>query len=289
MQRRAWSQKEVLIVAVVLPAVLFLAVVLFLGSPSGASRERDGASRMRTGPLRRILDPGTAYLEFRQAVQAQSPTDGAFSETLRSARDAFAGLGDRALPAIRTGIYSADESARFRLELVSLLSEIRTPAAEATLVSLFADVTLDPRYRVMALTRIPGSRSNDARTCLVRVLEEERGFPARHLILKAIGDGTSPDGVPILIRAASEEPSTSARLQAIDSLSRQLEAPNVAESLKQAVRRDPEPTVRLSALLAITRGTARWVDEFLGEIAAGGDQPPEVRASAAQWLTLRQK
>jgi len=175
-----------------------------------------------------------------------------------------------------------------KLELIALMADLKTPNAEGVLVDIFAERDLDERYRTLALTKLSGSSSDGFVRALHEAYESEPAYPNRHLLLKAIALSSDPSATALLIRAASSESSTSARIEAVQSLGVRVREAGAVDALRDAALSDADTNVRLATVRSLARSREDSATRLLREIAGQADVPGPVRQAAANCLEARQ-
>jgi len=193
---------------------------------------RRGLGRLRAlREGRRIPPAGIGDLEYRAALDA----------LLASAPP---GALDRA-------VLDRSDDAVLRADLLDAASP---DARERAL----ADRDQPLALRLAALARV---RSLDA---VVRVWRSEPRFPARHLLVLAMGECGRPEAVPVL-RGALSDADPAVRGHAALALGALAAEPGAVEGLRAALR-DPDPAVRGNALRAMARAPS--AADLLREAAA---------------------
>ncbi len=269
------SKKDILVVALVAPSLLIVSVFLFfrssdvspVSSPSGSPRH--------------IPNPATAMAELRKSW----PARGRGAE----ARRVLLGLGDSALPTIQTAVRSSVEVPGLRMELVSLLSDMRSSSADAALIQLFRDRSLEEKFRALALARLSGRRSPPVIQGLREVYAQEPGFGARHLILKCLGEAGDSADTQLLERAAKEEMNADVRLQAVSTLASRMADPRVGPRLLDVLLQDPEENVKLAALSALGPWRDPSAAEAFRSLSSDAAVSVAVREAAKAWIVERER
>lgn len=198
---------------------LFAAMVIIVSFLARESRPDPAAgSGSRAGSTSKTPDPGSAMEDLRRMRQRSPGAAQENSAELRAARQSLVELEEAAIPRIQNGIRSSSESELFRFELISVLADMKSPRAESALVEVFTGGSLEEKYRALALVKLTGRSSDEIFRAFQEVLERERNFGGRHLVVKALGLIKREEVTTILIGSAERDPSPSARIQAVESL-----------------------------------------------------------------------
>ncbi len=282
---------SLLLIAVPATAAIIVAVVMFLRDDGVARdtrvRQRAELDRViEAERVRRSSDPASAIRAFREA---QAPAAAASAVDPKASRLELLRQGDRAIPAVKAAIYDSREAPMLRLELVGLLADFRTPAADATLLEVLGDQAVEERFRAVALGKLAGRPVENAWPVLKGIFEEEPSFSNRVLLLKAIGETRHADVTPLLIRAAAAEVSAVGRIQALDSLATRTSLPEVMQAVRTRLLEDSEPNVRLAALSAVGKSKESEADALLTRIVENSRAEDSLRKAAMSWIEKRKK
>jgi hypothetical protein len=245
-----------------------------------------------TRPPRKTIaatSPAEALTRFQATYESCLKAGIRSSPEAEAARSELLRQGDRSLAVIRAVIWSANASPIFKLELIALLAEFKTPRSEGALVDVFAEPALEERFRTLALRKLSGSSSDGFVRALHSAYESEQTYPNRHLLIKAIALTTDPSATGLLIRAASNESSPSARMEAVQSLGLRLSETGAVAAVHNVVLSDADTNVRLAAVRSLANSPADSVTHALQEIAGQADLPGPIRQAAENCLKARQR
>jgi hypothetical protein len=157
--------------------------------------------------------------------------------------------------------------------------------ARGLLAEVAADRGRPVPLRLLAVELLPGVTDSDsmAETIeLLRALRGEPDFPARYLVVRALGGLEDSRAAPLLAEALRTDFDVSSRLQAARAL--QAHLPGAAEPLRDAVLSDASEEVRMAALSSLLEGTGAASREFARQVAGLSSAPPRLRALADRWL-----
>lgn len=156
-----------------------------------------------------------------------------------------AGIGDadyrRALDALLAAAppEAVDRAVLDRSDDAVLRADLLDAASPEARERALADRDQPLALRLAALARV---RSLDA---VLRVWRSEPRFPARHLLVLAMGECGSPEAVPVLMQALGDA-DVSVRAHAALGLGPFADRPEAAAALRGALA-DPDPDVRANA------------------------------------------
>jgi HEAT repeat protein len=182
--------------------------------------------------------PDPADVAFRRGLgrlralreSRRIPPAGIGDPEYRSALDAL--LASAPPGAVDRAVLDRSDDAVLRCDLLDAASP---DARERAL----ADRDQPLALRLAALARV---RSLDA---VLGVWRGEPRFPARHLLVLAMGECGAPEAVPVLMRALGD-PDVSVRAHAALGLGAFADRPEAAAALRGALQ-DPDPAVRENA------------------------------------------
>ncbi len=283
--------QHVLMLVIPFLAAVMLAVALFLRSGRDDPYERERAEleklvkdrRRQAGPV----NPAEALDNFRRA-QAQSSAGSLQAPVdAHAAREGLLKLGDSAIQVLRKAIFDAGEPALFRLELIAVTGDMKGTEAESLLVAVMSDRSLEERFRTLALARLSGRTSEALFTALRALYSEEPEYPARNLVLRAIGEFTREEVTSILVEASRKEKTASARIQAVDSLGKRISESRVLDAVREALVQDPQENVRLAAIASLGKSNDPVARQTLREIADSPQASPSLRKAAQNQIDAR--
>jgi HEAT repeats len=146
----------------------------------------------------------------------------------------------------------------------------------------FALAADDQAERVAAIPRVGSLHPSDALDVLEDVLAEDEDPLVRSRAVAALTRLDGDHAGALLQAAVLGDADTDVRIQAINALAASPEAPRRTTALARAMRDDPEPDVRRSALLALQRVGGGWARAYLERTAPRLD--PELRMLAERAL-----
>lgn len=123
----------------------------------------------------------------------------------------------------------------------------------------------DPAVRCEILMQLGRSRDRRSLPLLFSFYHAEPSFPARHLLMKALGDLQEPAARELLREALSCETSVGARVHAALALERPRPSEEERVALRTAALGDPSEEVRLAAMRCLARSGGE--DVFLRTVA----------------------
>jgi hypothetical protein len=270
--------------------ILTLTIVLRNNPPPSRDRERTAMEELfnekPTAPQR---DPDAIIRELKGAEGSNLGSMPRSSEGAKSIRGELLKSGDAAIVPLRRTIFDTTEPVLFRMELISILGDMKGPAAEKLLIEVFAAPAMEETLRTLALSKLSGRQTDDVFRAVSAVYSGEQGFGSRHLLVKAIGESLRPEAAPLLVEAVRKEPAISSRIQAIDSLTGRMTEPGVQETVCRALTEDASENVRLAAIACLGKWPNAAADKLLMETAGNDRLTSAVRKSAANWVEVRGK
>ena len=285
--------RGVLLLAIPFLAIVLIAVTLLLREerPNTYERDREELEKLvRERSNVRTVNPESAFSAFRRARTDTEGNAPASKITPRAAKDELLKLGKSVLPMLRKAIYDSSEKPLFRLELISIIGDMKGSEAEGLLVELLSDADLQERYRTLALTQLRGQQSDQVFNAVRKVFSEEPEYNNRHLLLKAIGDGNHSESTHLLIEAVQEpKESSSVRIQALDSLKNRTRQPGVIDVLKKVLFEHSEENVKVASIAALGKASDPSVEDLLLEVSENSAMSASVRKAAANWLEERRR
>lgn len=278
------TPKAVAVLSLPLTAAIGLGVAIWLRDDGGAAevRRRDRAeldAQIERERRDREGDPAIALQALRAAPgpDARAPR----AEILRH--------GERSVPGLMTAVRDPKEPTAFRLECLALLSDLNTPSADAVVLEILGDRTVEEKYRSLAVSKLIGRPVEAAFPVLRKIYGEEAGFAHRELLIKAIGAGKDPETTVLLLDAARAEKTAGARIQAVECLGARISEQDVRKAVVGIVWQAPEESVRVAAVAALGTSQDPSVDMLLRELSADALLPAGLRKAAASWLAKRAK
>lgn len=140
----------------------------------------------------------------------------------------------------------------------------------------------DQAERVAAIPRVGALMPADALGVLEDVLAQDEDSLVRSRAVAALTRFESGNAGGLLQAAALNDGDADIRMQAINALAASPEAQRRTAAFARALRNDPDPKVRRSALLAMQRVGGDWGRSYLERIASGLE--PELRRIADRAL-----
>ncbi len=284
------SGKDVLLWSIPICAVVMVGLTLLLRRERYDPRDRERESLkayMDDQAKLRAINPAACLNVLRKAQQGVTGGSSDGPITARDAKEDLVRVGDTALPLLKKSILDPNEPPLFRMELIALLGEMGNPKAWGLLEEIFADRTLEERYRAVALSKLTGRESSSFFQALKKVYSEEPSYGSRHLLLKAVGESRNPEGTPILIEASRKDPSPSARIQAVESLGTRMAEPGVMAAVKEVLYNDSSENARIAAVGALGKSSDPAAGALLQEIARDPNISAPLRAAAENWMKER--
>lgn len=286
------TMKGVLLLALPLAAVLIFLLTVVLRSNPPPSREREQREMeelFSERPAQPPRDPVAMLREIKKAnpsLQSGAPLS---PEAARSLRGELLKSADAAIVPIRRALFDAGEPVLLRMELISIVADMKGSASERLLTEVLSSQSLDEPLRSLALSKLTGRDSEEVFQTLRNIYTAEQTFGSRHLLLQAIGSSQRREATQILIEAARNERAASSRIQAIDSLTDKLTNPDAQEVVHRALFEDSAENVKLAAVACLGKSADSAADRLLGDVAGNEQMPPSVRKAAANWVDARRK
>jgi HEAT repeat protein len=173
---------------------------------------------------------------------------------------------------------------------VDLLNVVAARPGEETrrfLSALFGAAGEDPAVRIAALEPLMAYRDAETFDLLRTAYLDPAPFDGRYHVVRALGESGRPEALPLVRDALGAGRAPSLRCAGATALGAFVAGPEVRSELSGLAFGDPDPAVRLNALLALARSDAPEAEEALRRAAAGGD--PEARRAAARLLEGRER